>query len=90
MLFLALCLLFILEVVLLMCTCLYVRMYVVPVCKAQPEDIVGIKTQWLHRAQHQHVANVKLNHSQLLPVEKHWIFQVLTHNLENKETKTQS
>lgn len=63
-------------------------MYVVPIGEAQPEDVVGIETQRLHRAQHQHVANVKLDHPHLLSAEQHWIFKVLTHHLENTHTHT--
>lgn len=59
-------------------------MHFLPVGKAQPEDIIGIETQRLHRTQHQHVANVKLHHSHFLPVEQDWIFEILTHHLEHE------
>lgn len=64
---------------------MYVQ-YVSPVGKAQPKDIVGVETQRLHRAQHQHVAKVELHHSYLLPAEQHRIFEVLTHHLGDKDT----
>lgn len=62
------------------CMCIYNA----PVSKAQPEDIVGVETQRLYSAQHQHVANVKLHHSHILSLEQHRIFNVFTHHLQNK------
>lgn len=65
----------------------FICKYEAPISKAQPEDVVGIETQRLHRAQHQHVANVKLHHYRLLSAEQHWIFNVLTHHLQNKTNR---
>lgn len=55
-----------------------------PVSEAQPEDVVGVETQGLHRSQHEHVAYVKLHHSYLFSVEQHWIFNIFTNHLQKK------
>lgn len=51
------------------------------VSKTQPEDVVCIKTQRFHRAQHHHVADVKLHHAHLISVKQHGVLQILTHHL---------
>lgn len=60
------------------------RKFNAPVSEAQPEDVVGVETQGLHRLQHEHVAYIKLHHAHLFSVEQHWIFNIFTNHLQKK------
>lgn len=56
-----------------------------PIGEAQPEHIVYKHPQRLHRAQQHNVADVKLDVPHVFPEEQDGTFNVLGHNLEDRQ-----
>lgn len=54
-----------------------------PVGEAQPEHVVAVEPQGLHRAQQHHVAHVELHQPHVLALKQHRLLDVLAHHLQH-------
>ncbi|KAF2985588.1 hypothetical protein EK904_004460 [Melospiza melodia maxima] len=58
-----------------------------PVGEAQPEHVVAVEPQRLHRAQQHHVAHVELHLPHVLALKQHRLLDVLAHHLQHSTAR---